>query len=102
MNAYIFKELFIIKMLTNEEYLMLKPRIKVGHYYEFELKEGNNIAFAVLYGFERGKNKDVYTVMMYTGTDNFEFPVQESLFDTWVKEGRVKEITSDELLVYAV
>jgi hypothetical protein len=81
---------------------MLKPRIKVGHYYEFELKEGKKIAFAVLYGFERGKNKDVYTVMMYTGTDNFEFPIEEFQFDAWVKEGRVREITSEELLVYAV
>ncbi len=81
---------------------MLIPKIKVGHYYELVLKEGNKIAFAVLYGFERGKNKDVYTVMMYTGTNNFEFPVEESLFDTWVKEGRVREITSDELLVYAL
>ena len=81
---------------------MLKQEIKVGHYYELELKEGNKIVFAVLYGFERGKNKDVYTVMMYTGTNNFEFPVEESLFDTWVKEGRVREITSDELLVYAL
>jgi hypothetical protein len=81
---------------------MLKPKIKVGRYYELELKEGNKIAFAVLYGFERGKNKDVYTLMMYTGTDNFEFPVEEFQFDLWVKEGRVREITSDELLVYAV
>jgi len=81
---------------------MLKQEIKVGHYYELELKEGKKIAFAVLYGFERGKNKDVYTLMMYTGTDNFEFPVEESQFDTWVKEGRVREITSDELLVYAL
>ena len=81
---------------------MLKPKIKVGHYYELELKEGNKIAFAVLYGFERGKNKDVYTLMMYTGTNNFEFPIEESQFDTWAKEGRVREITSDELLVYAL
>ncbi|MFH1013268.1 MAG: hypothetical protein V1769_02020 [Thermoplasmatota archaeon] len=81
---------------------MLNPKIKVGHYYELKLKEDNKIAFAVLYGFERGKNKDVYTLMMYTGTDNFEFPIEELQFDKWVKEGRVKEITSDELLVYAL
>jgi len=81
---------------------MLKPKIKVGHCYELELKEGNKIAFAVLYGFERGKNKDVFTLMMYTDTNNFEFPIEEFQFDTWVKEGRVKEITSDELLVYAL
>ena len=81
---------------------MLKPKIKVGHYYEFKLKEDYKITFAVLYGFERGKNKDVYTLMMYTGTDNFEFPIEEFQFDKWVKEGRIKEITSDELLVYAL
>jgi hypothetical protein len=81
---------------------MLKPKIKVGHYYELELKEGNKIAFAVLYGFERGKNKDVYTLMMYTDTDTFEFPIEEFQFDKWVKEGRIKEITSDELLVYTI
>ena len=81
---------------------MLNPKIKVGHYYELKLKEDYKIAFAVLYGFERGKNKDVYTVMMYTGTDNFEFPIEEFQFDKWVKEGRIKEITSDELLVYAL
>ncbi|MCX6662743.1 MAG: hypothetical protein NTZ75_00680 [Euryarchaeota archaeon] len=81
---------------------MLKQEIKVGHYYELELKEGNKIAFAVLYGFERGKNKDVFTLMMYTVTDNFEFPIEKSQFDTWVKEGRVREITSDKLLVYAM
>jgi hypothetical protein len=81
---------------------MLKPKIIVGRYYELELKEGKKIAFAVLYGFERGKNKDVFTLMMYTGTNNFEFPIEESQFDTWVKEGRVREITSDELLVYAL
>jgi hypothetical protein len=81
---------------------MLKPKIKVGHYYELKLKEGNKIVFAVLYGFERGKNKDVFTLMMYTDTVNFEFPIEELQFDTWVKEERVKEITSDELLVYAL
>jgi hypothetical protein len=79
---------------------MLKPKIKVGHYYELTLKEGHKIPFAVLYGFERGKNKDVYTVMMYTVSDNFEFPLEESQFDTWIKEGRIKEISSDEILVY--
>jgi hypothetical protein len=80
---------------------MLKPKIKVGHYYELKLKEDYKIAFAVLYGFERGKNKDVYTVMMFTDADNFEFPIEEFQFDKWVNEGRIKEIASDELLVYA-
>jgi len=40
--------------------------------------------------------------MMYTDTKNFEFPIDEDLFDKWVKEERVKEITSDEALVYAL
>ena len=77
-------------------------KIKVGHYYEFKLSDKHTMAFAVLYGFERGKNKDVYTLMMYTGKKNFEFPIEESLFDKWVKEGRIKEITSDEALVYTL
>ncbi|MCJ7571084.1 MAG: hypothetical protein MUO82_04310 [Candidatus Thermoplasmatota archaeon] len=81
---------------------MFKLKIKVGHYYELILKEDRKIAFSVLYGFERGKNKDVYTLMMYTDTKNFEFPIEEDLFDKWVKEERVREITSDEVLVYAL
>jgi len=81
---------------------MLKPKIKVGHYYEFKLNKDKKIAFSVLYGFERGKNKNVYTLMMYTDKKNFEFPVEEVLFNKWVKEERVREITSDEALVYAL
>jgi hypothetical protein len=81
---------------------MLKLKIKVGHYYEFKLSDKHTMAFAVLYGFERGKNKDVYTLMIYTGKKNFEFPIEEPLFDKWVKEGRIKEITSDEALVYTL
>jgi len=81
---------------------MLKPKIKVGHYYEFKIGEKQTIAFAVLYGFERGKNKDVYTLRMFTSKGNFEFPIVESTFEKWVKEGRVKEITSDEALAYAI
>jgi hypothetical protein len=79
---------------------MFKQKIKVGHYYELKLKEDCKIAFAVLYGFERGKNKDVYTVMMFTDTDKFEFPIEEGLFDNWVNEGKIKEITSDEILSF--
>jgi len=40
--------------------------------------------------------------MMYAGKKNFEFPIEESTFDKWVKEGRIKEITSDEALIYAL
>jgi len=85
-----------------EEYLMLKTKIKVGSYYEFKWSKDRKIAFAVLYGFERGKNKDVYTLMMYTGKKNFEFPIQKRLFNKWVEDGRIKEITSDEALAYAL
>ena len=81
---------------------MLKPKIKVGSYYEFKWSTDRKIAFAVLYGFERGKNKDVYTLMMYTGKKNFEFPIQKHLFNKWVDEGRIKEITSDEALAYTL
>jgi hypothetical protein len=81
---------------------MLKQKIKVGHYYEFSLGKDHTIAFAVLYGFERGKNKDVYTVRMYTDKGNFEFPIEESTFDTWVAEERIKEITAEEILAYAL
>jgi len=85
-----------------EDYLMLKPKVKVGSYYELKFSEKHSIVFAVLYGFERGKNKDVYTLMMYTGKRNFEFPIQERLFNKWAKERRIKEITSDEALSYAL
>jgi hypothetical protein len=81
---------------------MLKVKIRVGHYYAFILEDEHTIAFAVLYGFERGKNKDVYTVRMYTNKGNFEFPLEESTFVRWVKEGRIKEITPEETLVYTM
>ena len=79
---------------------MVRPKIKVGHYYEFKLGKKQTIAFAVLYGFERGKNKDVYTLRMFTSRGNFEFPIEESTFNKWNKEGRIKEITGDEALAF--
>lgn len=83
---------------------MLKPKIKVGCYYELKLKNKNHkIAFAVLYGFERGKNKDIYTLMMYNkDKKNFEFPIQKKLFNKWVSENRIREISPDEALIYAI
>jgi len=81
---------------------MLKTKIKVGHCYEFKFGDKHTIAVAVLYGFERGKNKDVYTLRMYTSKGDFEFPIEESTFDKWVDEGRIKEITPEEALVYAI
>jgi len=77
-------------------------KIKVGTYYEFKLDDKHMIAFGVLYGFERGKNKDVYTLMMYNHGKNFEFPIEETTFNQWVKEGRIKQITPDEAFVYAI
>jgi len=81
---------------------MLKLKIKVGRYYELKINEEKNMGFAVLYGFERGKNKDVYTVMMYDHGKNVEFPIEEKTFNQWVKEERIKEITPNEALVYII
>jgi len=81
---------------------MSKLKIKVGHYYLLNLDEERKIAFAVLYGFERGKNKNVYTTMMYTDRGNFEFPIEEDTFNKWVSENRIKEITAREALVHAL
>lgn len=78
---------------------MLKLKIKVGHYYELKLNEGKKIVIAILYGFERGKNRNVYTTMMYTDHGNFEFPIEDDSFDKWASEKRIKEITADEALV---
>jgi hypothetical protein len=81
---------------------MLKTKIKVGSYYEFKWSKDCRIALAVMYGFESGRNKDVYAVRMYTKEKDFEFPIQKRLFNKWVDEGRIKEITSDEALVYVI
>ena len=81
---------------------MLKPKINVGSYYEFTLNTERKIAFAVMYGFSDGKNKNVYALMMYTREKIFEFPIQEQLFIQWVNQGRIKEITYDEALAYVV
>ena len=81
---------------------MLKPKIKVGCYYELKLKNDHKLVFAVIYGFDSGKNKDVYALMMYTNKKSFEFPIQKRLFKKWVDEGRVEEITSDEALDYVL
>jgi hypothetical protein len=81
---------------------MTHVKIKVGHYYEFKLNQEHTITFAVLYGFERGKNKDVYTVRMYDHKKDFEFPLEEQTFDRWVNEERIKEISPEEALAYAL
>ena len=79
-----------------------KPKIKVGSYYEFKWSKNRKIVFAVLYGFESGKNKDIYALRMYTDEKDFEFPIKKRLFNKWVDEGRIKEITSDEALAHAI
>jgi hypothetical protein len=81
---------------------MDRPKIKVGSYYEFTVRKDYKIAFGVLYGFERGRNKDVYTIRMYTSGRDFEFPLTKSQFKEWVNEGRIKEISSDEALTYII
>ena len=81
---------------------MFKLKIKVGHYYTITLKDKQTVACAVLYGFERGKNKDVYTLRIYDGKRDVEFPVEESTFERWVSEGRVREITAEDALAYAL
>ncbi|HVQ00745.1 MAG TPA: hypothetical protein VMT57_04450 [Candidatus Thermoplasmatota archaeon] len=77
---------------------MFKQGIKVGSYYELTMGENRKVAFGVMYGFKDGKNKDVYALMMYTKEKVFEFPITEELFQTWIKERRVREISSDEAL----
>ncbi|KAA0008489.1 MAG: hypothetical protein FE034_00815 [Thermoplasmata archaeon] len=72
--------------------------LKVGKYYELSIDGERKIIFAVLYGFERGKNKDVYSIRIYTGDRDFEFPIGKELFEKWISEGRIKEITADEAL----
>lgn len=81
---------------------MSKLKIKVGHYYTVTLKDKQTVVCAVLYGFERGKNKDVYTLRIFDRKKDFEFPVEESTFERWVGEGRVEEITAEEALAYAL
>jgi hypothetical protein len=39
---------------------------------------------------------------MYTKKKDFEFPIEECTFDKWVNEERIREITSDEALIYAL
>jgi hypothetical protein len=77
---------------------MLKLRLKVGNYYELILDKNNRIAFGVMYGFDSGKNKDVYALMMYTKDKIFEFPIQKKLFEEWTNEGRIRQITYHEVL----
>ena len=76
--------------------------MKVGHYYSLRLENNQTIVCAVLYGFERGKNKGIYTLRIFDGKKDFEFPVEESIFERWVAEGRVREITVEEALSFAL
>ncbi len=76
-------------------------KMKVGHYYSLRFANEQTFVCAVLYGFERGKNKDVYTLRIFDGKKDFEFPVEESTFERWVQENRVREITAEEALSFA-
>jgi len=75
-------------------------KIKVGHYYMLTC-ESTRLVCAVLYGFERGKNKEVYTLRIFDGKRDVELPVMESTFDRWVREGRVTEISVEDALAFA-
>jgi hypothetical protein len=81
---------------------MLKIRIQVGHYYTLTLPDHHPIVFSVLYGFERGKNKDVYTIRIYDTNRDFEFPIEEATFTRWASEGRIQEITPEDALRHAL
>jgi hypothetical protein len=86
----------------DEDEGMFKQGIKVGSYYELSWGENRKVAFGVMYAFKDGKNKDVYALMMYTKEKVFEFPVTEELFQRWINEDRVREISSDEALGHAL
>jgi len=81
---------------------MLKLKIQVGHYYSLTLNENHTIVFAVLYGFERGKNKDVFTLRVFANKRDFEFPIEESTFSRWVNDGRIRELSAEKTLEYAL
>jgi hypothetical protein len=81
---------------------MSKSGIQVGKYYELEWKAGQRIAFGVMYGFKDGKNKDVYSLMMFTKEKVFDFPVHEEVFLQWMKEGHVREISWDDALSFVL
>jgi hypothetical protein len=76
---------------------MAKAGIMVGGYYELRWQD-RRITFGVMYGFKDGKNKDVYSLMMFTKEKVFDFPVHEKVFLQWIEEGRVREISWDEAL----
>ena len=44
----------------------------------------------------------MYTTMIFTNHGNFEFPIENGTFNKWISEKRIKEITVDEALVYAL
>ena len=76
----------------------MKPKIEVGRYYQLQLHNGHKIVFGVMYGFDSGKNKDVYALMIYSEKRCFEFPIHKNLFKQWSDKKMVREITWDETL----
>ena len=77
---------------------MSKIKLKVGNYYELKLDENKKIKFGVMYGFDSGKNKDTFALMMYTKDKIFEFPISKKLFEEWTSDGRISEITYYDVL----
>lgn len=73
-------------------------KVEVGKIYELRLHDKKTI-FGVMYAFERGKNKDVYSLMVYTKHGCFEFPVQKNTLDRWTEEGKLKEVSTEDALL---
>ena len=96
-SAPIFDIIFYFKIALGR-IIVSKPKLKVGNYYELRLDENKKIKFGVMYGFDSGKNKDVYALMMYTKDKIFEFPVSKKLFEEWINDGRISEITYHDVL----
>lgn len=74
-------------------------KVEVGKVYELDLR-GKKAVFGVMYAFEKGKNRDVYSLMVYRKNFCFEFPVKKEVLDKWLKENRLREITAEEVLNY--
>ncbi|MCD6411424.1 MAG: hypothetical protein J7L20_03240 [Thermoplasmata archaeon] len=72
-------------------------KVKVGKLYELELKD-EKVLFAIMYAFEKGRNKDVYSLMVYSHKGAFEFPVRKETLNRWVKENKLKEVEAESAL----
>ncbi len=68
--------------------------VEVGKMYELEL-EDKKVLFGIMYAFEKGRNKDVYSLMIYSQKGAFEFPVRRETLNRWVKENKLKEVEAE-------